>query len=413
LDRLHGIADLFLVHDRPIVRPVDDSVVRIIAGAPTVLRNARGLAPTVLSTPDGAPGMALGGHQKNAIALHLGDRIVLGPHIGDLDSAGTRHALERAAAELPGLYRLNPERVACDAHPDYYTTHLAERLGPRRVAVPHHLAHVLSGMAENRLDAPVLGIAWDGTGYGGDGTIWGGEFIAAADGRWRRTGHLLPFPLPGGEAAMRQPWRAALGVLFALGGETEVVGSAIPARAGISARQAQTLAAALSRGVNAPLTSSAGRLFDAAAALLGLCINASFEGEAAMALEFAADAAKVAHALPPAAVTISASGRLALDWRPTLAALAADAARGTAPGPLARGFHIALADAILAVARHVNIGDVLLTGGCFQNALLTELAHRRLTAAGFDVHLHRRLPPNDGALAVGQAMYAARPLQEE
>ena len=411
--RLAGIADLFLVHDRPIIRAIDDSVVRIIAGAPTVLRNARGLAPAVVPSPPGDPGLALGGHQKDAIALRLDDRIVVGPHIGDLDAAETRSALHRAAAELPRLYRLSPNWVASDAHPDYHTTRLTERLGPRPVRVPHHLAHVLAGMAESALDRPVLGIAWDGTGYGGDGTIWGGEAIAVANGRWRRVGHLQPFPLPGGEAAVRQPWRSAMGALFAIGGEAAVSASELAAGAGLSERAARTLVAALERGLNAPLTTSAGRLFDAAAALLGLRTTASFEGEAAMALEYAADATHSAHPLPPIATAGGDGGRLVLDWRQTIAGLTRAAAEGVAPGSLARGFHLALADAIVAAARHARIADVLLTGGCFQNALLTELVLDRLAVAGFAVHLHRRVPPNDGGLAVGQAAFAASPLTEE
>lgn len=398
--RLAGIADLFLAHDRPIVRPVDDSVVRVIAGAPTVLRNARGYAPAVFASPGTKTAtLALGGHQKDAIALGLGDRIVLGPHIGDLDSRETRAALDRAVDDLPRLHGRVPEAVACDAHPDYHTTHAAGRSGLPIHRVPHHLAHVLSGMLDSGLDGPVLGVTWDGTGYGGDGTSWGSEFLAVSGGHWRRAAHLLPFRLPGGDAVIRQPVRSALGVLHALGDDATEL--AIPAA------ERRILDTMLARGVNAPLTSSAGRLFDAVAALLGLCREASFEGEAAMAVEYASGRATDAAQLAPMIIGD------ALDWRPTLASLLAGHRAGVPPESLALGFHHVLADTIAAVARRIGIADVLLTGGCFQNALLAELALDRLAAAGFAVHLHRRIPPNDGGLAAGQALFAARPLQRE
>jgi hydrogenase maturation protein HypF len=414
LARLADVADAFLVHDRPIARTVDDSVVRVIAGAPTVLRRARGYAPLPLPFPATTTTiLALGGHQKNAVAIGSSGQIMLGPHGGDLDREETRTAFARSAERLLALHGLRARAVACDRHPDYASTRHAERLGLPLLRVPHHLAHALSGMVDHGLGGPVLAVAWDGTGYGGDGTIWGGEFLAVAPPRYRRVAHLLPFRLPGGEAAVREPRRAALGVLHILHGAAAVdlMDRFAPA-GGFSARERHVLGAMLARGINAPLTSSAGRLFDAVASLLGLCQRSGFEGEAAMALEAAADMAEADAPLPDA-VLRTGTDPLVVDWRPILAALLTGCERGVSPAALAAGFHSALANAIAAVARQLGAEKVLLTGGCFQNARLTELAVARLGAIGVEAFCHRRVPPNDGGLAVGQIAFAAYATIEE
>jgi len=412
LNHLGGIADVFLIHDRPVRRPIDDSVVRFFRGDATVLRHARGLAPSEFAATTTAPTLALGAQQKSALALHLTDRIVLGPHIGDLDDPDTRRALEAAAADLPRLFRAMAAVIASDLHPDYTTTRLADRLDRPRAKVPHHLAHILAGMVDCGLDRPVLGIAWDGTGYGTDGSIWGGEAITVTANSWRRFAHLLPFRLPGGEAAIRQPWRTALGALHAMDDDTGPAVAELARGARVTAAELSILHKALKRSVNAPLTTSAGRLFDAAAALLGLCLTIRYEGEAAMALEYAAARATTTHPLPPVAIVPARDAPLLLDWRPTLRALVAIAPQEAADS-LARGFHVALADAIVATAIHAAIPDVVLTGGCFQNARLVDITCDRLDAAGFTPHLHRRVPPNDGGIAVGQAAFASHPRFEE
>ena len=411
LRALAGVADLFLVHDRPIAHAVDDSVVRVIAGGVTVLRRARGYAPLPLAWPAvGAPLLALGGQQKNTVATGFAGRIFLGPHGGDLDDAAALDAFRRAAISLPALHQLAVTRVACDRHPDYASTRHAETLGPGVVRVPHHLAHALSGMVDRGLDGPLLAVAWDGTGDGGDGTVWGGEFLAIDPPRWRRAGHLLAFRLPGGDAAAREPRRSALGVLAALEGVAVLERDDLPPLAAFTAPERRILATMLARGVAAPFASSAGRLFDAVAALLDLCQRAGFEGEAAMALEAAAAGAAPAPLPTPVP---RGDHPLVLDWRPTLAALLAARASGVAAGALAAGFHDALAAGIVAVARDVAAHRVLLTGGCFQNALLAGRAAARLDAAGIEPFCHRQVPPNDGGLAVGQIAFAAAPLIEE
>lgn len=413
LERLGGIADLFLVHNRPILRPVDDSMVRVIGGRETVLRRARGYAPLPVALPAlDRPVLALGGHMKSAVATGFAGQVFLGPHIGDLDGPESRAALARGVDGMQALHGLVPAAVACDLHPDYHTTQIATRMGPPVHRVQHHLAHVLACMADNGLDAPFLGVAWDGTGFGNDGTIWGGEFIAIDRGRWRRAAHFLPFRLPGAEAAMREPRRTALGVLFALHGAAALSRDDLAPVAAFSAAERTVLRQMLERGVNAPVTSSVGRLFDAVAALLGLCQRASFEGEAAMAVEDAAERAGAVADLPEP-VIVRAQGPLVIDWRPTLAGLIDGLAGGIPADELAAGFHAALARSVVAAAERNGIRRVGLTGGCFQNKRLVETVAAGLSAAGFEPYWHHRVPPNDGGLAVGQAAFAARPLAEE
>ena len=415
LDRLAGIADLFLVHDRVIAHAVDDSVVRVIADEPVILRHARGYAPLTIElggTSDAAPILALGGHGKSAIALTSGRRLVLGPYIGDLDGDEGREAFGRAIDAMTGLYRVAPRTIACDAHPDYHSTQVAQRRSARVEHVPHHLAHVLAAMADNGLQAPLLGVAWDGCGYGRDGTVWGGEFLALEYGRFRRVAHLLPFCLPGGERAAREPVRAALGALYAAFGETAWTMMECPPIAALTDRERTLFATMLARGIRSPFTSSAGRLFDAAAAIVGVCRRASFEGEAAIALESIAQRADRSHELA-APVLRDTRETLVADWRPTLVALAHASHEGMAAPVLAAAFHDALAAIIVEVARRIGMRRVLLSGGCFQNARLAGLAIARLRAAGFETWGHRRIPPNDGGLAAGQAVFAAQPMIEE
>ncbi|MCT2398336.1 carbamoyltransferase HypF [Novosphingobium mangrovi (ex Huang et al. 2023)] len=412
LSRLSGIADLFLTHDRPILHPVDDSVLRVIAGKATVLRSARGFAPLVLTDPhQTAPVLALGGHMKSSVAVGQAETIVLGPHVGDLDSVETRAAFSSSIASMTALYGLEPARVACDAHPGYHSTHVAQAMGRDVCKAPHHLAHVLSAMIDNDLSGPVLGVAWDGTGHGSDGTIWGGEFLALGEDTYRRAAHLLPFRLPGGDAAIREPRRAALGALHALYGDALWDMECEPLAA-FTGQERGVLRTMLERGTNAPLTSSAGRLFDAVASILGLCQRASFEGEAAMAVEFASDRASAAFALPPPLVS-EEEGVLRIDWRSMLGTLMEALQAGTDADDLAAGFHDWLVCAIVDVSRRIGIERVVLTGGCFQNARLTEQAEAQLRAAGFQPFRHLRVPTGDGGLAVGQAAFAARMLTEE
>ena len=294
LKHLGGVADLFLVHDRPIRRQVDDSVARLVAGRQTLLRRARGYAPLPLDLPRPVPpSLAVGGHLKNSVAVGSGRRAFVSQHIGDLETGPAYEAFRRVSHDLGALYACRPRALAADLHPDYRSTrHAAERArddGLPLVQVQHHYAHILACMAENHAEAPVLGVAWDGSGYGTDGSVWGGEFLRIGPAGYQRVAHLRTFPLPGGEAAVRQPRRSALGLLYALWGE-ETFGRGDLAPLGAFAQaELPLLARALQRRLNTPLTSSVGRLFDGVASIAGLLQESRFEGEAAMALEFAVD----------------------------------------------------------------------------------------------------------------------------
>lgn len=398
VERLSGIADAFLVHDRPIARPVEDSVARVIAGRVTLLRRSRGYAPMPVAARGVLkPVLAAGAHQKNTTALVTPGGVVLGPHLGDLATAESRLALDRAARDLQRLFDVAAVAVACDAHPDYASTLWARRYGLPVVPVQHHVAHVLSCLAENDEAPPVLGIAWDGAGLGTDGTIWGGEFLhVRGAGAWERVAAFRRFRLPGGERASREPRRAALGLAF------EVCGDQIPPEiaAMFSDGDLRTLLSALRAGVNTPYTSSVGRLFDAVAALCGLRATTQFEGQAAMELEFASekDASGSAYLIPLDGPD--------LDWAPMLHAILEDLRRGVDIARVTASFHNALACAAVSVAQRTGLDRVALSGGCFQNGVLTTAVVTGLESAGFTVIRHQRVPPNDGGIALGQAIAA-------
>lgn len=398
VDRLSGIADAFLVHDRPIARPVEDSVARVIAGRVTLLRRSRGYAPMPVAARRGLrPVLAAGAHQKNTAAIVTPGGVVLGAHLGDLATAASRAALERTANDLQCLYDVVPVAVACDAHPDYASTIWARSSGLPVEHVQHHVAHVFSCLAENDEAPPVLGIAWDGAGFGDDGTIWGGEFLHVRGPReWERVAAFRRFRLPGGDRAAREPRRSALGLAF------EIYGDGIPdeVAAMFGESDLRTLHSALRAGVNTPYTSSVGRLFDAVAALCGLRTTAGFEGQAAMELEFAAEADDSGAAYP-----ISLDGPV-LDWAPMIRGVLDDRRQGVAVARIAASFHNALAGAAVSVARRTGIDRVALSGGCFQNAVLTSAVVTGLESAGFTVIRHQRVPPNDGGIALGQAVAA-------
>ena len=413
--RLGVIADAFLHHDRPIARPVDDSVARVVDGRLLVMRRARGFAPLPVPVTGDLPTVrALGGHLKNAVAWSHGDQIVVSQHIGDLDHPLALAAHARAVQDYERLYGLAPVAVACDLHPDYATTRLAEASGLPVVRVQHHHAHVAAALAEHDLAGEVLGVAWDGTGLGTDGTVWGGEFLRATATDFRRVARLRPFVLPGAEAAPRQPWRAALGVLHGLLGDGLWDLDLPPVAHARSWREVLDLL--LRGGTRSVRTSSAGRLFDAVAAILGLRQDSGYEAQAAMLLEQVAVPARPATGAYPftlrEAPGADGTPLVELDWRPVVRGLLDDLGRGTAVPVLAGRFHVTMARMIAAAAEWAGVGRVVLTGGCFQNAALATLAARELEARRFTVLTHGRVPPGDGGLAVGQALVAAHRLLE-
>lgn len=427
--RLAGIADGFLIHNRPIVRQVDDSIVRLLAGREQVLRRARGYAPLPVRLADPIPGgaaapavLALGAQLKNSIALAIGGDALLSQHIGDLETEAAYGAFRRVIADFETLFETAPTIVAADAHPAYLSTRLAVELAagtvaPRLVQVQHHVAHVLSCLAENEVEPPALGVSWDGTGYGMDGTVWGGEFFLISGRGCERVAHFRPFALPGGDKAIREPRRTALGVLFAMeGGLAFKREDGFPWRA-FSSIELAALETMLRRGLNSPLTSSAGRLFDAAASLTGLRQQSRFEGQAAMELEFAIDGLETDDHYP---MLLRKDPTLAgenpdpdrspalLDWQPLIEALVSDVQGRVPAGTISARFHNGLVEGIVAVARGFNQERVVLSGGCFQNRYLSERAIQRLGAEGFRPYWHQRVPPNDGGIALGQIVAARR-----
>lgn len=412
LARLQELAGLFLVHNRPIARHLDDSIVRVVGQRELVLRRARGYVPRPFRVEQERPAvLAVGGQQKNTLALARGQEVWLSQHIGDLETASAGEVFQQVAEDLIRLYDQPPAAVASDLHPDYFSTREAEKSGLPLIRVQHHYAHVLSGMVEHGLHGPLLGVAWDGSGYGQDGTIWGGEFLRVTATSFQRVASFRPFPLPGGEQAVREPRRAALGLLYALfGPQLEEHTDLAPIRA-FSAPERQIVLTMLQRGFHTPLTSSVGRLFDAVAALLDLRQIMSFEGQAAMALEFASEPIHTARAYPFALQETSAS--LIIDWAPLIQAILYDLGAKQPVNRIAARFHHTLADIIVAVARHFGETQVVLTGGCFQNRYLTEKAIEFLQAAGLRPYWHRFIPPNDGGLAVGQILAARRVLAEK
>ena len=402
--RLGRIADLFLEHNRPIARPVDDSVVRLTEdGQGILLRRARGYAPAPLRLPARLPGpvLCVGGQMKSTIAVAAGRQVVLSPHLGDLANAATHAVFVRTIEMLGRLQGSAFTAVVHDKHPGYASTHYAESLGLPRLAVQHHLAHVLACLLEHNQPADdVLGIAWDGTGYGEDGTVWGGEFILLRQNQAERFARLRPFPLLGSEAAVRDARRLALAFGHEMGAFRTMA-----TRFNFSERETALLGTMVQRRINSPLCSSAGRLFDGFAALLGLGLNNTFEGQLPLAVEAAATGAPAgSHALPFPVVRATTPGaRLEIDWQPAVEYLL-----DTPPDPAANAaaLHRGLVHAIVATARQAGAGTVVLTGGCFQNALLLSLATAALESAGFRVLTHRQLSPNDNSLAAGQALAA-------
>ncbi|TYB50941.1 carbamoyltransferase HypF [Nonomuraea sp. PA05] len=399
---ISGLAvDGVLTHDRPIVARYDDSVIRSFGRTSITIRRGRGLAPALLRLPAASPPLvAVGAQLKSTFTLADGERAVLGPHIGDLSDAETLEAYDESLAHLSRLHGIEPLHAAHDLHPGYLSTRLARRW-PDRVPVQHHHAHVAAVAAEHRLRPPFLGVAYDGLGLGDDGTFWGGELLLASYRGYRRVGRFSRAPMPGGEAAVRMPARMALGYL--LGGElsTGPVPGHLPGQ--------EVIARMIAQGVNSPAASSAGRLFDAAAALLGLCEVNGFEGEAATRLE---QVASVFPETEPLAWRLERrDGLWVYDGVATLRHLLEAKADREPAGRIAAAFHATIAAVTVLLCERAadehDVTQVCLSGGVFQNRLLATDVLARLTAAGFEPYIGERVPVNDAGISYGQAAVAA------
>ncbi len=412
LKRLGGIADSFLVHDRPIARHIDDSVAKVLLGHTQILRRARGYAPLPIHVKvKMPPAVAVGGHLKNTVAASSGEDVFLSQHLGDLDNRETFSAFRMALADLQKMYEFQPDRVVRDCHPDYLSSQHAEQWGLPVISVQHHIAHVFACMAEHNLDGNVLGVSWDGTGYGLDGTVWGGEFFKVSPNAIERAAHLRTFPLPGGESAVREPRRAALGLLFETTNHFADSDSGLPPFKAFNSAEIKVLETALKKKINSPMTSSAGRLFDAVASITGIRQVTNFEGQAAMGLEFASEGERSGDCyqfkLSPKKDPQS-QPQMILDWRPMIHDILDDLEKETPVGLISRKFHNTLIEMIVVTAAKLGVKDIVLTGGCFQNQMLAEGVVRRLREEGFRPYWHQRIPPNDGGISVGQIVAAAK-----
>ncbi len=411
LERLNTIADYFLVHDRPIKRHVDDSVVRVILGREYVLRRARGYAPLPVTVNDqGSKAVcAVGAHLKNSVALQIHDNVIISQHIGDLESRESFEAFQHVTEDLQRMYRFNPHTIVCDLHPDYLSTRYAETSGHAIEKVQHHYAHVASCMAENHIDGPLLGVAWDGTGYGTDGTVWGGEFLVTTSRSFERVATFRNFLLPGGDRAIREPRRTAMGMLYEIFGDTYRHHSSVATVDSFTLGELDLMERMLAKKINSPRTSSVGRLFDGVASMTGIRHVSRFEGQAAMELEYAVgdlrtDAA-YDHAVQPSG---GGPGPQTIDWEPCVRGVMGDIARGVSTTVIAAKFHNMLVNAILDIAHRTGLEKVVLSGGCFQNCLLLENTVNRLRHDGFHAYWHQRVPPNDGGISLGQIYAVAR-----
>ncbi|TQJ57701.1 Kae1-like domain-containing protein [Streptomyces sp. SLBN-115] len=420
LERLAPLADAWLTHDRPIHVPCDDSVVRVCDGEPLVIRRSRGYAPLPVALPlPVRPALAVGGDLKNAFCLGAGRRAWLSAHIGDMDDLATQRAFEGAVAQLESITGVRPGTLVADRHPGYRSARWADRQAAARpvVRVQHHHAHVAAAMAEHRLDGtrPVIGVAFDGTGHGDDGAVWGGEFLLADYDGFSRFGHLAYVPLPGGDATVRRPYRMALAHLWAAGIDRA---DDLACTAVCPSDELRLLERQLEIGLHCVPTSSMGRLFDAVSSLTGVCHRAGYEAQAAVELEGAAlgaptgDRAAYTFDLRAPGHAREEGDAVQADPAPVLAAIVSDLRAGVGPALVAARFHRAVTGLVHRICvrareRH-GLDTVALTGGVFANTLLSSACSAALREDGFTVLRHRLVPPGDGGLALGQLMVAAR-----
>ncbi len=400
LSDLDGIADYFLVHDRPIARHVDDSIVKVAAGKEVVFRRARGYSSIPLKLKTALPpSLAVGGHLKNSVAIANGSQIHISQHIGDLDNLKAFNSFTNEIRALLTFYGVKPEVVVADSHPDYQSTIYASTLNQKIHSCQHHAAHLFSCMAEHQLEPPLVGFSWDGTGYGLDDTVWGGECLRInADYSFERLWHLRPFSLPCGERAMKEPRLSALGLLYEIYGEELFENQTLHPVGTLKPLDAVNLKKVFSASHRKVRCSSMGRLFDGIASLIGVMQETTFEGQAAMRLEFISRECSVTEAYP----FILDSEMGIIDWEPMVREIMGDLHQGVRQGEIAAKFHQTLIEIICAIAHSMQVNRILLSGGVFQNTLLLEHAEGKLRNMGIEPFWNQRIPPNDGGISVGQ-----------
>jgi len=402
--RLKNIADYFLIHNRPIVRHVDDSIVRVMMDREIVMRRARGYAPLPVELnceTENETYLAVGGHLKNTVALSSGKNVFVSQHIGDLSTQEAFSAFQNVVNDFKNLYEAKDILAVADLHPDYLSTKFAKNNFENISFVQHHQAHVASCYAENKLEGTALGVSWDGTGYGLDGTIWGGEFFRFDDSSFMHFAQFRKFPLPGGDLAIKEPGRSAVGLLFEIFGE-KLFEEKIEFINIFSEQEKKILLQMLKNKINSPLTSSVGRLFDAVAFLTGIKRTTSYEGEAAMMLEFAA-APAISDYYP---FDLLPGEVLIIDWQKMIETILDEMKNNVSPKIISAKFHNTLVESICSVAEKSHEEKIVLSGGVFQNAYLLEHTVHRLRTSGFNPYWHQRIPTNDGGISLGQVAIA-------
>lgn len=410
IEKLKGIADYYLVHNRKIQRHVDDSIARIAAGRQMILRRARGYAPLPVTIKGiNKPYLAFGPHLKNTIAVNKGDNVFISQHIGDLENIESINAFKKVTCDLQNFYEIKPEKIICDLHPDYISTKYAKELHKDVVQVQHHYAHILSCMAENNLEFSddenkILGVSWDGTGYGTDGTIWGSEFLIPEGKDFSRAAFLKPFLLPGGEKAIYEVWRIGFALLY------DIFSEEVFSLKGIEflnkTHEINLIKQMLDKSINSPVTTSMGRLFDGISAIIGIRNAVNFEAQAAMELEFAAGDF-LTDDFYSYETSVNSDNSYVISWHNIIREIIEELYSGASKQIMAAKFHNSLSEIIVDIARKIKAENVVLSGGCFQNKYLLERSVKRLREENFKVYWHQRVPTNDGGISLGQIKYSS------
>ena len=408
LDRLKNIADLFLVHDRPILRYVDDSILRLVKNEEMLLRRSRGYAPLPLITEINSDTdmFSTGAHLKNTFAVKKKEEIFISQHVGDLDNLQSVNAFTKTIDDLTRIYKVKPLKISCDMHPDYESTKYAEQCETGNIKlnkVQHHVAHIFSCKVENNIELPFLGIAWDGTGYGTDGNIWGSEFFTVDETGINRIAHLKYFRLPGGEEAIKKVYRISASLLYETGDFDKAENIFSEQGRHHSSKELNVIKNMLAKNFNSPLTSSMGRLFDAVSAILNVKTESTFEGQAAMELEFTVNNCKT-DKYYEFQIT-DEKGKYIINWLPVIKAILVDLSNLITASEISAKFHNTLTEIILDITKRTGITRIALSGGCFQNSYLLERTIEKLNDNGFEPYWQKKIPVNDGGISLGQIAF--------
>lgn len=408
IERLSGIVDYFLVHNRPIIRPVDDSVVRIVKDKLVILRRARGYSPLPLSITNAAEEnfICVGGHLKNTVSVKKGNKVFISQHIGDLENTEAEKYFRNTISDFKQMYKVNPAYLVHDLHPDYTSTKYCSAQNLKAIPVQHHLAHIAGCYEENHLEGKCFAVCWDGTGYGFDKTIWGGEFFTYSEEEFSRVAHFKKFRIPGGDAAIKDTRRSLTGILY------EIFGNDIPfakLNRAIPENELLLFAQMLDKNINCFATTSVGRIFDAVSSLLNICSKSSYEGQAAMMLEFAADQTTLSRY----DFNLTDNSIFIVDWQPMFEQMIDEIFRGIDASVISAKFHNTLVEIIITLSKKIGLTDIILTGGCFQNVFLLERTIDRLVEEKFNPHWNKIVPTNDGGISFGQAVFANHILKRQ